>query len=251
VVVFFLFATVLISSLTIFSPLSAAAATNCPDAGTVLTVSKPISSSLLSYSTTEKGSNVNYTLNTSNQTPAGGIPGVAALCIYPGSPPGNSFASVTGESPIFPTWTASTEDNHVLFLRPGSFNTNIPLDGSSRLVGTVSYSSVLSTETVVARLDWPSECATLFGSTDSFSTSISCFVILSLTSSTTSSSSSSTTSSTSTSSTTSTSSSASSSTKTVGTPEFPVAGGLGFALIAALAVSFLLVIRKWSFPRSL
>jgi hypothetical protein len=133
-----------------------------------------ISASTLAFTKSTSGSTTTYGVATSNQSSSGGIPGVLELCVYHDGAVATPTAS--NLTALYDSWTASIPmggATRIEFSRPGGNPTNLPLDGSTVDVGKATYSTLPTSETIVAHIILASECG---GTT---SAPLTCFRVLS------------------------------------------------------------------------
>jgi hypothetical protein len=69
-------------------------------------------------------------------------------------------------------WISSKGSNNFAFVRPGGDKTNIPLDGTSKTMGTATWTTIPTDQTIVLHINDPTVCRTLYGNT----TPATCFV---------------------------------------------------------------------------
>jgi hypothetical protein len=146
-----------------------------------------VGATFLISTTTTANDTATYFLNTTNESPQGGIPGLIEYCIYPSQPPGNP-TSATASFSIFDSgsnqdlyWNVvfGSIQGYFSFKRYDGDPSDIPFDGSQGVqVGTAVWSAAASpagaptTQTILLHVNEPDECSALYGSGTS-----TCFVL--------------------------------------------------------------------------
>ena len=114
---------------------------------------------------------VTYTFySLTNESPVGGVPGLVKFCVYASSKPTAVDAVATGANGA--DWTEANAKANFVFMRSGGNKTNIPLDGTSTLMGTADWSSTPpASQIILLHIADPAVCADIYGGTPS-----TCFV---------------------------------------------------------------------------
>jgi hypothetical protein len=155
-------------------PAAAATSNGCPASKTVGTL--PTASNVaagFSNDTTTKTTSYTFSSLT-NEKPVGGVPGLIKYCVYPNpATPLPTSHTVTAVGAGGTTWVYGTGSNNFAFVRPGGDKTNIALDGTTGIkMGTATWSTLPTGQTIILHINDPTVCASLFGS----GTSATCFV---------------------------------------------------------------------------
>lgn len=93
----------------------------------------------------------------------GGVPGLIKYCVYtsPAARPTAITVAATGANGA--QWTFKTDSGDFSFGRPDGNPTNIPLDGTSTLIGTATWGVVPDDQTILLHINDPGVCASLYG----------------------------------------------------------------------------------------
>jgi hypothetical protein len=168
--------TALTASATLFvvagtaGPAVAAAGNGCPSNKVV--GSLPTATNV-GASFTNNGTTSTYTFSSlTNENPTGGVPGLVKYCVYPtpASQPTTITVAATGANGK--TWVSSKGSNNFAFARPGGDKTNIPLNGTTTTMGTATWNTAPTNQTIVLHINDPAVCTNLYGA----GTPLTCFV---------------------------------------------------------------------------
>ncbi len=115
-----------------------------------------------------------------NESPVNGVPGLIKYCIYTdpaGSVPLASTVAATGADGQL--WTFNGSSKGFAFARPGGNKSNIPLDGGTTTMGSATWGTTPTEQTILLHIADPAVCANLYGGTAPTcfvkpSTSLSC-----------------------------------------------------------------------------
>ncbi len=110
-------------------------------------------------------------ISLTNENPVGGVPGLVKYCVYP-TPSGQpTDDTVTAKGADGTTWLFKQDPKDFAFVRPGGNKTNIPLDGKSTTMGTATWGTLPTDQTIILHIADPTVCASIYGGT-----SPTCFV---------------------------------------------------------------------------
>jgi hypothetical protein len=106
-----------------------------------------------------------------DENPVGGVPGLIKYCVYPtANQPGGFDPQAIGANGKL--WTVATGSRNFAFARPAGEPSNIPLDGQITVMGTATWATVPTDQTILLHINDAAVCASIYGS-DSSGT---CFV---------------------------------------------------------------------------
>jgi hypothetical protein len=151
-------------------PAAAAGGNGCP---TNKVVAGLPTASNVGASFSNGGTTTTYTFSSlTNENPSGGVPGLIKYCVYPSptSQPTDIIVQAAGANGA--KWISSKGSNNFAFVRPGGDKTNIPLDGTTRTMGTATWGTLPTAQTIVLHINDPTVCRSLYGS----GTPATCFV---------------------------------------------------------------------------
>lgn len=103
-----------------------------------------------------------------DEHPINGVPGLVKYCVYP--TPIDTTRKITkvtmaAKGADGNTWTYGIDPKDFSFGRPGGNKSNIPLDGTTTEMATVTWSAVPTDQTILLHIADPSVCTSLYGST--------------------------------------------------------------------------------------
>src|SRR5262249_281106 len=113
------------------------------------------------------GDTVTYTLDTTNRSSSGGIPGVIEYCVYVSPLP-------TTTAPSYGAWGVGSQGGGFSFIRNDGDPANIPLDGTTGITvgtGTWPNGTAPTSQTILLHINDPAECNRLYQNG-----SLTCFV---------------------------------------------------------------------------
>jgi hypothetical protein len=118
------------------------------------------------------GTTATYTLDTTDESSSGGIPGLIEYCVYSGTQPDSVTTIAVGANGA--AWTDPSGFNNFSFQRPDGDPSNIPFDGTTGIVvGTADWSAgVPATQTILLHINDPDVCGSLYGGNP-----LTCFVL--------------------------------------------------------------------------
>src|SRR5262249_36917003 len=88
---------------------------------------------------------------------SGGIPGLIEYCVYTGS-----SALPQSVAHLYDSWAANIDSDFFDFERHSGDPTNLPFNGSTKQVGTATWSGAVPTsQTILLHINDPNECAAL------------------------------------------------------------------------------------------
>ncbi len=92
---------------------------------------------------------------------ASGVPGLIQYCVYatPGMQPISVAPGVNGANGA--PWISGTAGGGFSFARPNGDASNIPFDGSSRIMGTATWNTLPTVQTILLHISDPVVCAEL------------------------------------------------------------------------------------------
>ncbi len=143
-------------------PASAATSGACPGAkslGGYQTASN------VSAGFSDSGNNtIEYTFTSlQNENPVDGVPGLIKYCVYTSPQPATVVAEAKGENGR--AWIARAGRSSFSFVRPDGNKSNIPLDGTSTVMGTASWTAPPpADQTILLHINDPTVCHSLYGS---------------------------------------------------------------------------------------
>ena len=152
---------VLIGTASAAKPPPPAVANGCPNGGT-FAIDPDVGASATGTTTRT------YTFSSwVNKGPVAGVPGLIGYCVYTNTTP-------TTVTATYDAWKASKANRTFSFTRPSGDKTNIPLNGTQNItVGTATFSTAVSGETILLHVNDAARCQTLYPG----STSSTCFVL--------------------------------------------------------------------------
>jgi hypothetical protein len=151
-------------------PAAAATSNGCPATKTLAGL--PTASNVAA-NFTNSGSTSTYTFSSANETSTSlGVPGLIKYCVYPTPSALPSSHTVAAVGANGAPWVYSKGSNNFAFVRPGGDKTNIPLDGKTITMGTATWGTVPTSQTIILHINDPAVCQRLFPS----STTGTCFV---------------------------------------------------------------------------
>ncbi|HEX9030209.1 MAG TPA: hypothetical protein VF834_00100 [Streptosporangiaceae bacterium] len=151
-------------------PASAATSGACPSSGSLKNFK---ADSNVAASFTNSGSTTTYRFaSLRNEHPVDGVPGLIKYCVYPKPPTQPKVVDATAKGANGDKWIAREGSGSFSFGRPGGNPSNIPLNGKSTTMGTATWVSLPTTQTILLHINDPRECTRLYGS----GTSGTCFV---------------------------------------------------------------------------
>jgi hypothetical protein len=120
------------------------------------------------------GTTTTYTfISLTNDNPVNGVPGLVKYCVYP-SPATDEPTSINvqavGEDGS--KWISRQDPKEFAFVRPGGNKTDIPLDGKTTTMGTATFNTLPTGQTILLHIADPAVCASTYPGT----TSPTCFV---------------------------------------------------------------------------
>ena len=107
-----------------------------------------------------------------NENPSRGVPGLIKYCVYPSPTSQPTAIAVQAKGANNAKWISSKGSNNFAFVRPGGDKTNIPLDGKTTTMGTATWTTPPTDQTIVLHINDPTVCRSLYGAT----TPATCFV---------------------------------------------------------------------------
>ena len=115
-----------------------------------------------------------YTFSSlTNENPSRGVPGLIKYCVYPSPTSQPTAIAVQAKGANNAKWISSKGSNNFAFVRPGGDKTNIPLDGKTTTMGTATWTTPPTDQTIVLHINDPTVCRSLYGAT----TPATCFVL--------------------------------------------------------------------------
>jgi hypothetical protein len=131
------------------------AATGCPSLN-----GKQASTDISAYFNDNGGGNATYFIDTPNDSPSAGVPGLIKYCVFTSPSPDSAAADYAG-------WTSAIGSGDFAFGRPNG-TSNIPFDGTTGVdVGNATWTSgtvpAPADQTILLHIADPSECTALYG----------------------------------------------------------------------------------------
>ena len=110
-----------------------------------------------------------------DEGPVGGVPGLVKYCVFPTPTTSPTKVSPLAHGDNGVLWTVSNKKgaDNFSFTRPGGNASNIGLDGTDEVMGTATWKSLPTKQTIVLHINDEAECHRLYGS----GSSITCFVL--------------------------------------------------------------------------
>jgi hypothetical protein len=91
------------------------------------------------------------------ENPVNGLPGLVGYCVYTDTAPIQVKAT-------HDAWKADQNSGNFSFVRPAGEKSNIPLDGTSTVVGTAKWAGTLPTsQTILLHISYASVCQRIYG----------------------------------------------------------------------------------------
>ncbi len=117
---------------------------------------------------TSDGTTATYILDTPNESPSGGVPGLIEYCVYPGTTPGppTSIFSTSGLPSGCPFVASAITLAKFTFQRTDGNPCNIPFDGTTGIqMGTATWptGTAPAAQTILMHINDALECDTLYG----------------------------------------------------------------------------------------
>jgi hypothetical protein len=141
-------------------PAAAATSNGCPATKTLAGL--PTASNVAA-SFTNSGSVSTYTFSSTNETSTSlGVPGLIKYCVYPTPSALPSAHTVAAVGANGAPWVYSKGSNNFAFVRPGGDKTNIPFDGKTITMGTATWGTVPTGQTIILHINDPTVCQRLF-----------------------------------------------------------------------------------------
>lgn len=152
------------------NPDSGNLAGNCPSYDGIGSAAPPIGTDKLAFTETGTTTRTISVVTSDQLAPTTGdiIPGVMMICKYPIVSGNASTKNVTGITAIFSgnkgLWATDIGCGNGNCARIGRANgngnkNNIPMNGSTYVVGSVTFSMQPDSELIVAHVNWPKECS--------------------------------------------------------------------------------------------
>jgi hypothetical protein len=130
-------------------------ANGCPNGGTYL-VDSDVGASFTGTTTRT------YTFHSwVDKNPVGGVPGLVGYCVYTNQTAGTVTATATGDNGQL--WKASKASQSFSYARPGGEKSNIGLDGTDTEIGTATFNTSPSSQTIVLHVSDAAKCQALYG----------------------------------------------------------------------------------------
>lgn len=106
---------------------------------------------------------VTYTfMSLTDEDPVGGVPGLVKYCVYSSTRPEAIAVQATGADGA--SWISAAGIDNFAFMRPKGNKSNIPLDGTSTVMGTATWSEDPPTgSTLLLHINDAAACAELYG----------------------------------------------------------------------------------------
>jgi hypothetical protein len=130
-------------------------ASGCPNGGTYL-VDSDVGASFAGTT------NRTYTFHSwVDKNPVGGVPGLVGYCVYTNQTAGSVTATATGDNGQL--WKASKAGQSFGYTRPGGEKSNIGLDGTDTVIGSATFSTSPSSQTILLHVSDAAKCRALYG----------------------------------------------------------------------------------------
>jgi uncharacterized protein YodC (DUF2158 family) len=118
---------------------------------------------------TNAGSQTTYKfISLIDEHPANGVPGLVKYCVYP-TPFDKSHkitnVTMAAKGADGSSWTYGADPKDFRFGRPGGNKTNIPLDGKTTEMATVTWNNVPNDQAILLHIADAAVCTALYGST--------------------------------------------------------------------------------------
>ncbi len=113
------------------------------------------------------GNTTTYTfISATNENPVNGVPGLVKYCVYPDPAAQPTAIVVEATGADGELWKSGSDSSDFMFGRPAGNKSNIPLDGNTTTMGTVTWSSAPTTkQIIVLHIADSAMCNALFGTT--------------------------------------------------------------------------------------
>jgi hypothetical protein len=130
-------------------------ASGCPNGGTYL-VDSDVGASFTGTTTRT------YTFHSwVDKNPVGGVPGLVGYCVYTNQTAGTVTATATGDNGQL--WKASKASQSFSYTRPGGEKSNIGLDGTDTEIGTATFNTSPSSQTILLHVSDAAKCRAIYG----------------------------------------------------------------------------------------
>ena len=130
-------------------------ANGCPNGGTYL-VDSDVGASFTGTTTRT------YTFHSwVDKNPVGGVPGLVGYCVFTNQAAGAVTATATGDNGQL--WKASKASQSFSYTRPGGEKSNIGLDGTDTEIGTATFNTSPSSQTILLHVSDTAKCRALYG----------------------------------------------------------------------------------------
>jgi hypothetical protein len=96
-----------------------------------------------------------------DKNPIAGVPGLVAYCVYTDSTAGTVTATATGDNGQL--WKASKASQSFSYTRPGGEKSNIGLDGTDTVIGTATFGTEPTSQTILLHVSDAAKCRALYG----------------------------------------------------------------------------------------
>jgi Prealbumin-like fold domain len=101
-----------------------------------------------------------------NESPSAGVPGLIEYCVYTSPIPDRDSVAAQAIGANGDAFLASTDASkgEFAFERKGGDPSNVPLDGTTRTMGTATFNAgVPTTQTITLHINDPAECSRIYG----------------------------------------------------------------------------------------
>ena len=96
-----------------------------------------------------------------DKNPVGGVPGLVGYCVSTNQTAGTVTATATGDNGQL--WRASKVGQSFSYTRPGGEKSNIGLDGTDTEIGTATFDTSPSSQTILLHVSDAAKCRALYG----------------------------------------------------------------------------------------
>jgi hypothetical protein len=99
-----------------------------------------------------------------DENPVAGVPGLIKYCVYPSPSEQPAAIDVQAKGANGADWISMASGKRFAFARPAGSPSNIPLDGTSVLMGTATWNTVPTDQAILLHIADAGVCAALYGS---------------------------------------------------------------------------------------
>ncbi len=97
-----------------------------------------------------------------NENPVGGVPGLVKYCVYPNPAASPNSIHVDAHGANGDLWNYTLGADSFAFVRPSGNKSNIPLDGTTTEMGTATWTTLPTDQTILLHIADAAECETVY-----------------------------------------------------------------------------------------